>query len=120
MMQRADMAVIGAGIAGLAHAYAAARRGHHVVLFERHQRAVGASIRNFGLVWPVGAPEALVDRALRGRDIWLDLAGKANFGCQPNGSLLLAYQPDELRCWLSLARLSMPGTWAVNYLPRLK
>ena len=95
MRQHADIAVIGAGIAGLAHAYAAARRGHRVVLFERHQRAVGASIRNFGLVWPIGVPEALVDRALFGRKAWLDLAGKAGFTCQPNGSLLLAYQPDE-------------------------
>ncbi len=95
MRQHADTGVIGAGIAGLAHAYAAARHGQRVVLFERHQRSVGASIRNFGLVWPIGVPEALVDRALFGRSTWLDLASKAGFTCQPNGSLLLAYRPDE-------------------------
>ncbi len=95
MMQRADIAVIGAGITGLAHDFAAARRGQRVVLFERHQRAVGASSRNFGLVWPIGVPQALVDRALFGRSVWLDLADQAGFECQPNGSLLLAYHPDE-------------------------
>lgn len=96
MKQHADIAVIGAGSAGLAHAYAAARRGLRVILFERHQRAIGASIRNFGLVWPIGVAEALADRALFGRRTWLDLAARAGFGCQPNGSLLLAYRPDEL------------------------
>ncbi len=94
-MLHADIAVIGVGIAGLAHAYAAARRGLRAVLFERHQRAVGASVRNFGLVWPIGVPAALVDRALFGRRTWLDLASKAGFDCRPNGSLLLAYRPDE-------------------------
>ena len=84
MIRRADIAIIGAGIAGLAHAYAAAKRGYRVVLFERNLRAVGASIRNFGLVWPIGVPETLVDRALHGRSVWLDLARQAGFGCNPN------------------------------------
>ena len=95
MIRRAEVAVIGAGIAGLAHAYAAAKRGYRVVLFERNVRAVGASIRNFGLVWPIGVPETLVDRALYGRNVWLELARQAGFGCNPNGSLLLAYHADE-------------------------
>lgn len=96
MNQEADIAVIGAGIVGLAHAYAAARRGHRVVLFERSERAVGASIRNFGLVWPVGlALTPLYDRAMRSREIWLDLAARAGFWHEPAGSLFLAYLPEE-------------------------
>jgi FAD dependent oxidoreductase TIGR03364 len=94
-MNRADIAVIGGGIVGLAHTYAAAKRGYSVVLFERTEHAVGASIRNFGQVWPIGVPAALYDRAMLGRDTWLALASQAGFWCKPSGSLLLAHQADE-------------------------
>ena len=93
---KTDVAVVGAGIVGLALAYAAARRGHSVAVFERHHQAVGASLRNFGLIWPIGqAPGRLLQRALRSRDVWRELAGVAGFGINRNGSLHLAYHADE-------------------------
>ena len=92
-----EIAIIGAGIVGLAHALAAARQGYRVTVFERNERAIGASIRNFGMVWPVGQPFGpLRDRALRSRQIWLELAAVGNFFRDPVGSLHLAYHPDEL------------------------
>lgn len=93
---QADIAIVGAGIVGLAHAYAAAKRGYKVVLFERTERAVGASIRNFGLIWPIGQPSGkLYDRALCSRETWLDVSQKAGLWCVENGSLHLAYHADE-------------------------
>jgi FAD dependent oxidoreductase TIGR03364 len=94
--QQADIAIVGAGIVGLAHAYAAARRGYKVVLFERTDPAVGASIRNFGLIWPIGQPSGpLFQRALRSREIWRAISVEAGLWCTANGSLHLAYHQDE-------------------------
>jgi FAD dependent oxidoreductase TIGR03364 len=95
-LQRADDAVIGGGIVGLATAYHLARQGRKVVLFERNTGAVGASVRNFGLLWPIGqAPGAAYSRALRSREIWRELARGAGFGIGENGSLHLAHAADE-------------------------
>ncbi len=96
MNRSADIAIVGAGIVGLAHAYMALRQGHRVVLFERDEAAVGASIRNFGLIWPIGqAPGEGLDRALRSRVHWLQLANEAGFWINPSGSLHLAHHLDE-------------------------
>lgn len=92
-----EIAIIGAGIVGLAHALAAAKRGFKVTVFERNLAAVGASIRNFGMVWPIGQPAGkLRDRALRSRDIWIEIAEKAGLYLDRTGSLLPVYRQDEL------------------------
>ncbi|MBD0257370.1 MAG: TIGR03364 family FAD-dependent oxidoreductase, partial [Cytophagales bacterium] len=96
-LRTADAAVIGGGIVGLATAYHLARQGRKVVLFERNTQAVGASVRNFGLLWPIGqAPGAAHQRALRSREIWREVARAAGFGLLENGSLHLAHAADEL------------------------
>lgn len=95
-MRAADIAVVGGGIAGLAHALAAARAGRRVVLFERDERAVGASIRNFGLVWPVGQRPGYYETALRSREIWLEILKGTGIWYAESGSLHLAYHADEV------------------------
>lgn len=98
MKQSADIAIVGAGIVGLAHAYMALKKGFRVVLFEREQFAVGASVRNFGLVWPIGqTPDVNLNRALRSRQHWIDVAEQAGFWLNKSGSLHVAYHDDELR-----------------------
>jgi len=95
--QQADVAVIGAGIVGLAMAYHLAAKGKKVVLFERNSKAISASIRNFGLVWPVGQTAGkMYDRAMRSRATWKELAKATGLQCQETGSLHLAYEKDEL------------------------
>ncbi len=92
-----DVAIVGAGIVGLAHAYMALRKGYKVVLFEREQFAVGASVRNFGLIWPIGQePGAGLDRAMRSRSHWINVASEAGFWLNQNGSLHVVYHDDEL------------------------
>lgn len=106
MDRSADIAIVGAGIAGLAHAYAALKKGHRVVLFERDAHAVGASIRNFGLLWPIGQfPGPDLDRAIRSREIWNEVATGANVWLKENGSLHLAYHADEWNVLQEFAEL---------------
>ncbi len=93
---RAGIAIVGGGIAGLAHAYAAAKRGRKVVLFERHAAARGASVRNFGMIWPIGQPPgAMHDLALRSRELWLEILEAARLPYFATGSLHAARRPDE-------------------------
>lgn len=89
--------VIGAGIVGLATARALAVRGYRVTVFERSEKAVGASVRNFGMVWPIGQPVGpLYDRALKSKSIWKESLGEAGLWHEEVGSLHVLYEKDEV------------------------
>jgi FAD dependent oxidoreductase TIGR03364 len=93
---RFDVAVVGAGILGLSHAYAAARQGLSVIVFERLPKANGASVRNFGMIWPIGQPAGVMHQlALRSRLLWLDLLEAGRVAYKPSGSLHVMYRDDE-------------------------
>ncbi|MEJ7768891.1 MAG: FAD-dependent oxidoreductase, partial [Chitinophagaceae bacterium] len=95
-MQRRSAIVIGAGIAGLATARSLAKRGYQVTVFERNQKAVGASIRNFGMIWPIGQPTGrLYEIALRSKSIWKQVCTDAGLWFEEKGSLHLAYNDLE-------------------------
>jgi D-hydroxyproline dehydrogenase subunit beta len=95
-MQDADVVIVGAGIVGLAHAWAATKRGLSVLVCERSGRPEGASIRNFGMIWPVGQPAgACHETALLSRAKWIELRQEAGVWVDECGSIHLAHRPDE-------------------------
>lgn len=93
--QQYDVAVVGGGILGLAIAYFAAQKGNRVVVFERNKVVQGASLHNFGLIWPIGQHPNKLSRAMRTREVWLQLARKTGFWVGAQGSLTLAHREDE-------------------------
>ena len=92
-----DLAVVGAGILGLAHAYAAARLGKRVVVIDRDGRANGASIRNFGFVTVTGQSRGETwRRARRSRDVWAEVAAAAHIPIEQTGLLLTMRRAQAL------------------------
>ncbi len=95
-MQQKLAIVIGAGIVGLASARALAQKGFSVKVFDRNPKAIGASVRNFGMVWPIGQPAGILyKRAMRTMNIWKEIATEANIWYEHTGSLHLAYSQEE-------------------------
>jgi FAD dependent oxidoreductase TIGR03364 len=92
-----DLAVIGGGVIGLAHAFVAARQGKRVALIERDTRANGASIRNFGFITVTGQERGESwSLARRTRDVWAELAPQANIRVEHEGLYLTARSQEAL------------------------
>ena len=89
-----DLAIVGAGIVGIAHALAAARRGKRVVVIDRDAQANGASIRNFGFVTVTGQERGDAwRRARRSRDVWAEVAPKAGIAVEHTGLAVIGRRP---------------------------
>ena len=96
IMSTYDLAIVGAGIVGLAHAAAAIRRGLRVAIVERDARASQASIRNFGLVTVSGQAAPTRERALRSRGIWMEVAAAAGIPILQRGAVVIARREEAL------------------------
>ena len=92
-----DLAVIGGGVLGLAHAYMAAKAGKRVAVIEKDFRANGASIRNFGFITVTGQERGDSWRlARRTRDVWADVAPKMGLRIEHHGLYLTARSPEAI------------------------
>ncbi len=95
--ERFDLAVVGAGIVGLATALAAARRGLRVVVIDRDAQANGASVRNFGFITVTGQERGpMWARARRSRDVWREVAAAAGIPVIHTGLWMTARRPESV------------------------
>ncbi|WP_160122981.1 TIGR03364 family FAD-dependent oxidoreductase [Rhodovarius lipocyclicus] len=108
MLQGYDIAVVGAGILGLAHALAAARRGLKVLVLDKDAQANGASIRNFGFVTVTGQQAGdCWRRAMRSRDVWAEVAPQAGIDILHSGFAMLARRPESVAVLEAFRRTEM-------------
>ena len=115
--RKADVAIVGAGILGLAHAYVAAKAGKSVVVLEKSPKAAGASVRNFGMVWPIGQPAGtMLALSLRSRELWREVLEQANLSRRDTGSLHLTYRADEAAVAQEFAELGPQLGYACTWL----
>lgn len=90
-----DLVIVGAGIVGLAHAAEAVHRGLTVDIVERDDRAIGASVRNFGHACITAQGPALLETAQASRRGWLRTAAQSGFWAPEAGAIVLARSPSE-------------------------
>ena len=96
-LERFDLAVVGAGIVGLAVALAGARRGLRVVVIDRDAQANGASVRNFGFITVTGQERPTMwERARRTREVWAEVAPAAGIPIVQQGLWMMARRPESV------------------------
>ena len=100
-MTDVDVAVIGAGVTGLASARAIAKRGMTVVVLERHPRpGLDTSTHNSGVIhggmyYPTGSLKARL--CVEGRRLLYEFCGSRGVPHRKSGKLIVGHDVDELR-----------------------
>ena len=95
---RFDLAVVGAGIVGLATALAGARRGMRVLVVDADTQANGASVRNFGLISVTGQERGQMwQRARRSREVWHEVAAAAGIEVVHRGLWMLVRRAESVQ-----------------------
>ncbi|GAA3917439.1 TIGR03364 family FAD-dependent oxidoreductase [Litoribacillus peritrichatus] len=92
-----DLIIVGGGIAGLAFALKGCEAGKKVLIIEKNEGPNEASIRNFGMVLPLGMPKgSALNRAMKSKEVWKHYAKKAKFWANECGMLMVAHHDDEM------------------------
>lgn len=120
-MKQIDVAIVGAGIMGLAHAIYAAREGLSVAVFERSPIAQGASVQNFGmLAIAAQAPGKQLDSARRALARWHEVATQAGIAMRRAGCLFLARAPEEMTVLEECVANNRKNSHSFELLPNAK
>jgi FAD dependent oxidoreductase TIGR03364 len=95
MQTHFDLIIVGGGIMGTFHAYHAARRNKSVLLLEKDNFPVGATVRNFGQAVPSGLAGRWFNYGRRSLELYQDLQSKTDITVRKNGSVYIASDADE-------------------------
>ncbi len=110
-MTEIDVAIIGAGVTGLASARAIAQRGHSVCVLERHPRpGLDTSTHNSGVIhagiyYPPGTLKARL--SVEGRRLMYEFCARHGVPHVRSGKLIVAHDEHEI---LELEALQRRGT----------
>lgn len=92
---RYDLIVVGSGILGTFHAIHAARLGKTVLLTEKDQYPVNATVRNFGQVVTSGMSSDWFAYGTRTAELYQEIQQEFDISVRNNGSVYLASDADE-------------------------
>jgi FAD dependent oxidoreductase TIGR03364 len=94
-MNHFDLIVVGSGVLGTFHAYHAAKKGKHVLLLEKDNHPMQATVRNFGQVVPSGMGKDWFQFGVRGTEIYNTIQAETDISIRNNGSVYIASDAEE-------------------------
>lgn len=97
MIPTYDLIVVGAGVLGTFHAIHAARSGKTVLLTEKDQYPVNATVRNFGQAVPSGMSSDWLNYARRSTALYNEIQQEFDISVRNNGTVYISSDPDELQ-----------------------
>ncbi len=112
--RKANVVVIGAGLAGLCTALFLHERGHDVVVLDKGPLGGEQSRRAFGWVYANGWHPEKLELALRSRALWAGFSERLgrDVGFRQSGNLTIVDSAADLEAqehWLNEARQAAPG-----------
>ncbi|MFC5409164.1 TIGR03364 family FAD-dependent oxidoreductase [Larkinella bovis] len=90
-----DFIIIGSGALGTFHAFHAARAGKRVLILEKDNRPVGATVRNFGQVVPSGLSGRWYPYGRRSLELYREIQQEFDITVRQNGSVYIASDAEE-------------------------
>jgi len=106
MHKNYDLLVVGGGILGTFHAYAALRKGLKVALCERHTAPQSATVRNFGQVVPSGMNVKWQSIGRKSLAIYKEIQGYTDISLRSEGSIYIAHDEIEEQILGELAAIN--------------
>jgi FAD dependent oxidoreductase TIGR03364 len=94
-MAHFNLIIIGSGALGTFHAYHAAKLGKKVLLLEKDQYPLQATVRNFGQVVPSGMGKEWFGFGLRGTELYKTIQSEFDISVRNNGSVYIASDDEE-------------------------
>lgn len=112
-----DLIVTGAGALGSFHAYHAAKKGLKVLLLEKDEKPMEATVRNFGQVVPSGMSSGKwQDFGRRSLEIYNDIQSRFDITVRQNGTVYLASDSTEMTLIEELAAINEKQGYQSNLL----
>ena len=102
-----DLIVTGAGALGSFHAYHAAKKGLKVLLLEKDEKPMEATVRNFGQVVPSGLSSGKWQNfGRRSLETYCDIQSRFDITVRQNGTVYLASDSTEMTLIEELATIN--------------
>ncbi len=117
-MKTFDLAIVGGGMLGIAHAYHAVQTGLKVVVVEKDARPRAATVRNFGQIVPSGMNAKWQAYGRESLRIYRAMQQQTDITVRPYGSVYIASNEEEMTLLEELAQINQDNDYESNLLTR--